>query len=343
MGIIIKKSGLFTTIQDLGRIGYQSYGFSVCGVMDKKSAIIANMLVDNDINEAVLEITINGPIIKFAESNIISITGSDFNAKINNVSAPLYQAILINKGDILSFGYGKNGSRAYVSFSGGLKIPKVMGSKSTDVRCKIGGFKGRVLKADDYISFENPTDYISNFLSKKIYIPKNNIQQEVTLRVILGPQDNYFTEDGINTFFSNSYTISNEFDRMGCKLDGPFIKHKNEADIISDGIALGSIQIPSHGKPIIMLSDRQTTGGYTKIGTIISIDIHKLVQRKVGDKVNFKSISIEEAQKLYNDEILYYEKLKEKLNKPSMEVLNPRKTSRKIENILTGGKHSEFK
>lgn len=336
MGIIIRKSGLFTTIQDYGRVGYQDSGFSVCGVMDKRSARIANMLVDNSRYEAVLEITLFGPTIEFTRSNIIAITGGNLRAKINNVPVSTYQAILVKEGDVLSFENAKTGSRAYVAFAGGLKVDKVMGSKSTDTRCKIGGFKGRALKNGDYIKFESPKEYLPNFLSRKInHIDKNN--NSATLRVVIGPQENYFTKKGIETFFSETYTITNEFDRMGCRLDGPIIEHKSTADIISDGIAFGAIQVPSHGKPIIMLSDRQTTGGYTKIGTVISVDIPKLVQRKVGDTLKFKWISLQEAQKLCRDEKMFFSKLREDIHRPCMEVLEARSTAKKIENTISKG------
>lgn len=336
MGIIIRKSGLFTTVQDYGRVGYQDSGFSVCGVMDKRSARIANMLVDNSRYEAVLEITLLGPTLEFTESNIISITGGNLMPKVNNKPVPMYEAILINAGDVLSFENAKSGSRAYLAFAGGLKIDKVMGSKSTDTRCKIGGFKGRTLKKGDYIEFESPKDYLPNFLSRKLKYIEKEIK-EVTLRVVIGPQENYFTKKGIDTFFSEPYTVTNEFDRMGCRLDGAIIEHKSSADIISDGIALGAIQVPSHGKPIIMLSDRQTTGGYTKIGNIISVDIPKLVQRKTGDIVRFEAISLQKAQKLCRDEKIFFEKLRKDIHKPCIEILNPRKTSKKIQNILSSG------
>ena len=336
MGIIIRKSGLFTTIQDYGRVGYQEFGFSVCGVMDKRSARIANMLVDNSRYEAVLEITINGPIIEFTESNIIAITGGDFKAKINDKKVNRNEAILVKEGDVLSFEYARTGSRGYIAFAGGLAVEKAIGSKSTDTRCKIGGFKGRALKAGDYIKFEKPKDYLPNFLSRKVKVI-DKVSNHANLRVVLGPQDNYFTEKGIKTFFTETYTVTNEFDRMGCRLDGAVIEHKSEADIISDGIAFGAVQVPSHGRPIIMLADRQTTGGYSKIGNIISVDIPKLVQRKPGDTISFKYVSLKEAQKLCRDEKMFFRKLRDDIHKPCIEILEPRNTSKKIEETLLKG------
>ncbi|MEG0855371.1 MAG: biotin-dependent carboxyltransferase family protein [Terrisporobacter sp.] len=333
MGVKFHHGGLFTTVQDFGRTGYQDVGFSVCGAMDKKSLAIANMLVDNKEDEAGLEITLVGPKMEFTKDNFIAITGGNLNPKINGKEAPMYKAIFVSKYDILTFENAKFGARAYIAFAGGLSIEAIMGSKSTNVKCFLGGYKGRVLKEGDLIQFVSPKDYLPNYLSRNIdYKEKQN--KEITLRVVLGPQDDAFTENGINTFFKGAYKITNEFDGMGCRLDGPKIEHKSSADIISDGIVLGSIQIPSHGKPIIMLTDRQTTGGYTKIGTVISIDIGKLAQSKVGDMIKFENISLEKAQNLYRQEIQNIGKIKKEINKPCIEVLNPRSTSKKIERLL---------
>ncbi|MGL6104870.1 biotin-dependent carboxyltransferase family protein [Romboutsia sp.] len=333
MGIIIHNGGMYTTLQDYGRIGYQDSGFSVCGAMDKKALTIANILVGNDEFEAGLEATLVGPTIEFTKNNIIAVTGGDLSPKINGKNIEMYKAILVKSKDILSFESAKAGARAYISFSGGLEIPLVMGSKSTNVKCSMGGYKGNTLKQGDFIKFNSPKEYLPNFLSRKISneeIYENNI----TLRVILGPQDDAFTKKGIETFFSKEYEITKEFDRMGCRLDGPVIEHKESADIISDGIVLGSIQVPSHGKPIIMLSDRQTTGGYTKIGTVVSVDIHKLAQGKVGDRIQFEQIDIDKAQKLYREELLIIENIKKIVNKSCVEVLNPRNTSNRIEKLI---------
>ena len=318
MGIKFHKGGLYTTVQDYGRVGYQDVGISVCGAMDKKSLAIGNMLVDNLEDEAGLEIAFIGPEIEFTKDNFIAITGGDLNSKINNKEIPMYKAILVKKGDILTFGNNKSGTRSYITFAGGLDIEKVMGSKSTNVKCSLGGYKGRNLKSGDFIKFTNPTDYLPNYLSRQVEIEEKN---ENILRVILGPQEDAFTIKGIDTFFKETYEITKDFDRMGCRLEGPCIEHKTSADIISDGIALGSIQVPSHGKPIIMLTDRQTTGGYTKIGTVITVDIGKLANLKPKDKIRFKEVSIEEAQKLLKEYKEELSKIKEKVNKPCIEVL----------------------
>ena len=333
MGIRVLKPGMLTTVQDLGRTGYQSQGFSVAGVMDVRSFKIANLLVDNPENEPVLEFTLIGPTLEFTSDTIIAITGGDFNPTINGEPAPMYTAIYMHKGDILRFGSAVTGSRGYISFSSYLKVPTVMGSRCTNMKSSIGGFKGRKLQADDYIMFRIKRRYLPFFLSRTLK-PDEMDQEQVTLRVVMGPQDHMFTKQGIQTFLNSVYTVTNEFDRMGCRLDGPFIASKNGSDIISDGICFGSVQVPSHGKPIILLADRQTTGGYAKIATVASVDIPKLVQRKTDNKVRFKAITVHEAQKLLLDEMAEFDEMRKTIHRPCREVLECRLTAKRIRSLL---------
>ena len=332
MGIRVLKPGMLTTVQDLGRTGYQSQGFSVAGVMDVRSFKIANLLVDNPENETVLEFTLIGPTLEFTSDTIIAITGGDFNPTINGQPAPMYTAIYMHKGDILKFGSAVTGSRGYISFSSYLKIPTVMGSRCTNMKSSLGGFKGRKLQADDYIMFRIKRRYLPYFLSRTLE-PDEMDQEQVTLRVIMGPQDSAFTKEGIQTFLNSAYTVTNEFDRMGCRLDGPFIASKNGSDIISDGICFGSVQVPTHGKPIILLADRQTTGGYAKIATVISVDIPKLVQRKTDHKVRFKAVTVYEAQRLLLEEMDEFDEMRKKIHQPCKEVLECRLTAKRVRSL----------
>ena len=275
MGIRILKAGLLTTVQDLGRTGYQSQGFGVSGVMDARSFKIANLLLDNAENEAAIEFTLIAPAIEFTSETIIAITGGDFQPKVNGKPIKMYTAVYMNKGDILDFGGCRTGCRGYIAFSSCLNIPVVMGSRSTNIKCAIGGVKGRKLEEDDLIIFRQKRRYLPYFLSRTLNINEFDTNQ-AELRVIMGPQDKHFTKEGIDTFLSGEYLVTSEFDRMGARLDGPFIASKEKTDIISDGTVFGSIQVPN-GKPIILLADRQTTGGYAKIATVTSIDMPKLV------------------------------------------------------------------
>ena len=333
MGIRVLKAGMLTTVQDLGRTGYQSQGFSVAGVMDVRSFKIANLLLDNPENEAVLEFTLIGPTLQFTSATIIAITGGDFTPTINGEPAPMYEAVYVNRGDILKFGSARTGSRGYIAFSSYLDIPVVMGSRCTNLKSKIGGFKGRKLKDEDYIGFRMKRRYLPYFLSRKLK-PDDFSAESETLRVVLGPQDEMFSKQGIDTFLSQEYTVTSDFDRMGCRLEGPFIAAKNTTDMISDGIAYGSVQVPSHGKPIILLSDRQTTGGYPKIATVASVDIPKLVQRKTDHRIRFTAISVQEAQKLYRDEEMAYEKMRTEIHVPCKEVLDCRLVAKRVSKLF---------
>lgn len=333
MGIRILKGGMLTTVQDLGRTGYQSQGFSVAGVMDVRSFKIANLLLDNPENEAVLEFTLIGPTLEFTSATIIAITGGDFQPTINGEPAPMYTAIYMNKGDILKFGSARTGSRGYVAFSSYLDIPVVMGSRCTNLKSQLGGFKGRKLQAGDYMNFRIKRRYLPFFLSRKLE-PENFDQDSTTLRVVMGPQDNKFSKQGIETFLSSEYTVTSEFDRMGCRLDGAYIAPKESSDIISDGIAFGSIQVPAHGKPIILLADRQTTGGYAKIATVASVDIPKLVQRKTDHKIRFEAITVQEAQKLYLKEQKELDKMRKIIHKPCKEVLECRLVAKRLTKLF---------
>ena len=294
MSITVLNPGLLTTVQDMGRVGYQQFGVSVSGVMDPRSAAIANILVGNQEGEAVLECTMMGPHLQFDRANTIAITGGDLMPALDGQPIPAYRAISVQAGQVLRFQAPKTGCRCFIAFTGGLDIPEVMGSRSTYLKAKIGGVEGRKLQKGDVIPFRAPG--VPKNLNIRFISPEFVPRQVYTLRVVLGPQDDAFTQEGMNTFLRETYTVTPEFDRMGCRLDGPAIQHVSGGDIISDGIAFGAIQIPSHGRPIIMLADRQTTGGYTKIATVISADFRLLGQLKAGDKVRFEKVSIAQAQ-----------------------------------------------
>ena len=333
MGIRVLKAGMLTTVQDLGRNGYQSQGFSVAGVMDVRSFKIANLLLDNPENEAVLEFTLIGPTLQFTSDTIIAITGGDFQPTVNGEPVPMYTALYMKRGDILKFGSARTGSRGYIAFSSYLDIPVVMGSRCTNLKSKIGGYKGRKLKDEDYIGFRIKRRYLPYFLSRKLDLDEFD-EAEVTLRVVMGPQDDMFTKQGIHTLLSETYSVTSDFDRMGCRLEGPFIASKNGSDIISDGIAFGSIQVPAHGKPIILLADRQTTGGYAKIATVATVDIPKMVQRKTDHKIRFQAITVEEAQRLYLEEEKQYVAMRSQIHTPCKEVLDCRLVSKRISKLF---------
>lgn len=314
MGIIVESPGILTTVQDEGRFGSQQYGVSPAGPMDVRSFYLANILAGNDRSEGVLEMTFQGPSLKFEQDNIVAVTGADMQPSVNGSPVPMYQAFCVHAGDTLSFGMTNgNGCRGYLAFAGGLDIPLVMGSKSTLMRNELGGVQGRKLEKDDRIGFTAPKTSLPNMELRKL-APEVFPKKEVTLRVVTGPQDYEFPEEEIKRFFWYGAKISNEFDRMGCRLEREEpLKHKGNGNIITDGIAFGSIQVPPNGQPIIMLADRQSTGGYTKIGSVISVDLPKLVQSMAGYRVRFIQVSIELAQELYVRQLREFESLEKRL------------------------------
>jgi biotin-dependent carboxylase-like uncharacterized protein len=306
MSISILSPGLFTTVQDAGRFGYQQYGFAPGGALDKRSMTVANLLVGNDPKEAVLEMTLLGAEMEFTQDNIIAITGALCDSTRNGEPVPMYAAVKMQAGDTLALGAVKEGCRIYVAFAGGLNVPAVMGSKSTQIKYGLGGLDGRALKAGDSIPFLSPRQDIANMEKRVLPAPiwQTGVQ---TLRVVLGPQaDTFFTKEALDTFLEEEYAVTNESDRMGYRLEGKALSFINGADIISDAIALGSVQVPASGKPIVLLCDRQTVGGYAKIATVISVDIPVIAQCKMGNKVRFMAISVAAAQRLYRKQEKQY-------------------------------------
>ena len=303
MALEVLEEGMLTTVQDLGRYGYQRYGVPVAGAMDSFALRAANALAGNSLGEAALEITIAGPTLRATESCLIAVTGADLSLRVNNWPLPPWMSIFVRRGWLIEFGERKIGCRAYLAVAGGIDVPPILGSKSTYLRGGFGGFEGRALRQGDIIS-TGPVSFHLPSLAGKAFppdcIPKYSDTPEV--HVVLGPQDDYFTEEGIATLLSSEYRVSPTSDRMGYRLQGPEIAHKGRADIISDGIALGSMQVPADRQPIVMVADRQTTGGYPKIATVISADIPLLAQCVPGaSTVTFKAITVQEAQARYRE------------------------------------------
>ncbi|WNF23783.1 biotin-dependent carboxyltransferase family protein [Mesobacillus jeotgali] len=291
----VLKPGLQTTVQDIGRTGYQQYGISPSGAMDPYSMQMANLLVGNSFGEAVLESAVIGPRLEALAEASIAICGGDLEPMVNGSKAPMWKSFVLKKGDILSFGTANSGARAYISFAGGIDVPLVLGSKSTFINGKLGGFKGRALEAGDLI-YGNPFVRKNRFLHKSL-IPE--YAKEIEIRVIIGPHQDKFAEAEKDRFLSSEYKVTSQSNRMGYRLEGPRLETIGGSDIISDAIPLGGIQVPANGQPIILMSDRQTTGGYARIATVVSVDIPLLAQAMPGTKITFKEITVGEAQEQY--------------------------------------------
>ncbi len=339
MGLVVKKPGVITTIQDNGRFGYQGSGFSTNGVMDHRAYTIANLLVENEPNAPALEFALAGPTVRFTTNTFIAITGGDFSPTLDGEPVPRYAAIMVHRGSILRFKASRTGCYGYLAVAGGsVRVPEVMGSRSTNLKCEFGGWRGRPLVVGDYLPFATKgVDFLPNLGSHRIDGDDAFYgfdQDEIVVRVVPGPQEGMFTDAGVETFYSQAFATTAKSDRMGYRLEGPEIETKHGSDIISDGIAFGAVQVPSHGRPIIMLADRQTTGGYAKIGTIATTDIPKLVQRPPGKKVRFERVSVQEAQALLREEAQQFDMLALKVRRPSADGISPRRTARRLTPIL---------
>jgi biotin-dependent carboxylase-like uncharacterized protein len=292
----ILHGGPFTTIQDLGRKGYQQFGMPSAGAMDITSFRLANRLVQNDEGESCLEITFIGLHLQVLQDIVIAITGGDLMPKMNGSPLPMWETVSLRTNSEVSFTGVRDGIRSYLAISGGIQVPDIMGSKSTYIRGGIGGFEGRPLKKGDRLRIDPQHPGLPFCRVKEGLIPQYGGVWKT--RVVMGPQDDYFSKKGIETFTSSEYTITPQSDRMGYRLQGPQIEHRKGADIISDATCLGSIQVPGYGLPIILFTDRQTTGGYPKIATAISVDVYDLGQAKPGDRIRFSPISVIEAHQI---------------------------------------------
>ncbi|MGA4463011.1 biotin-dependent carboxyltransferase family protein [Bacillus bombysepticus] len=311
MDVEVLHAGMFTTVQDLGRSYYQQFGVPVGGAMDKNALRLINMLVGNEENEAGLEMTILGPKLLIKKTTLLAIGGADMEPLLNGERIPLWRPILAEEGSMLCFGKVKSGCRAYVTFAGGIHIERTMGSKSTYIRAVIGGIEGRMLKKGDYFQIGAQPEMANRFIQdlqkderiKTKWAISNSVlpkyKKHPKLRVIADFEYNQFTEESRKAFFTKEYKVSNYADRMGYRVEGEVLNRIEEKEILSSPVTFGTIQVPNGGHPIILMADRQTTGGYPRMGNIISVDLPLLAQLKPGDYVSFEKITLEEAEQLY--------------------------------------------
>ncbi|MBI2218274.1 MAG: biotin-dependent carboxyltransferase [Candidatus Rokubacteria bacterium] len=287
-----------TTVQDLGRPGHLRYGIPPSGPMDRLAFVAANRLVGNADGAAGLECALVGPRLEAMRPCAIAVTGADMAPTVNGERRPRWTAIALRAGDQVRLGPAKAGMRAYVAFSGGIDVPPVLGSRATYMRGQLGGLEGRALRKGDTLRlFDAPIPPARRVVDP----PDADPGLEVTVRVVLGPEADRFTEAGVKAFLTGAYELLQQSDRMGARLRGPRIAHARGHDIISNGIALGTVQVPGDGQPIVLLVDRQSAGGYTKIATVCSFDIGRLAQQKPGRHVRFQAVDVAEAHRLLHE------------------------------------------
>jgi len=296
--IEIQAPGPRTTVQDLGRRGQLRYGIPPSGPMDELAFIVANRLVGNADAAAGLECVVAGAAFTVDAFCAIAVTGADMPVRVNGAEAPRWSTLFLNPGDAVRIGTARSGLYGYVAFSGGLDVPVKLGSRATYLRGALGGLDGRALRKGDRIALLPARRPQPRALGDEA-IPR--YPGEARVRAVLGPQADRFTAAGIATFLANAYTLQPQSDRMGARLQGERIEHVRGHDIVSDGIALGSVQVPGDGQPIVLLVDRQSTGGYTKLATVCSFDIGRIAQLRPGQTVRFEEVSVGRAHELLPD------------------------------------------
>ena len=298
MGLEVLRAGLQSTVQDQGRFGYAHLGVSASGAADNFSLTIGNILVGNPKHYAGIEMTIIGDKYHFKSDAYIALTGSEFEADLDNKSIPFWKRLPIKKGQILDIRSTKNGARCYLCVAGGINIEDVMGAKTTHLTSGIGGLHGRILKNLDELEFGPLDDLIK---------PIKKVNDSITtdtkiIKVTKGVQWPWFDKNQKNKLFQHQYQVTELSNRMGLRLIGNAIKTKKGNEITTAGISLGSIQIPGDGQPIISFVEHQTTGGYPIIANVVSADIRKVGQLKAGDCFQFELISFSSAEKLKVDQ-----------------------------------------
>ncbi|MGB0683233.1 MAG: biotin-dependent carboxyltransferase family protein [Magnetovibrionaceae bacterium] len=298
--LIFLDGGLQTTVQDRGRLGFQDIGLPVAGAMDREAMAVANALVGNDPGEAILEVRFQGPRFRVEGAPItLALVGPGATMTILTeegevLNGPAFESVRVLPGSEVSIPPLKTTATAVISIAGGLDLEPVMGSRSTFLRGGLGGYRGRALKAGDRLGLRG-----SGPVPLATIAEPQDWHSDEPIRVVLGPQDDAFTDAGIRAFLSTSYRISAQADRMGYRLEGEPLEHADGFDIVSDGIALGAIQVPGSGLPIILLADHQTAGGYPKIAHVASVDIPRLGRLMPGSELLFRAVSQQEAEELY--------------------------------------------
>jgi KipI family sensor histidine kinase inhibitor len=296
--ITILTPGLFTTVQDSGRWGHQDRGVPVSGAMDALAYRLANGLVGNAGNAAALEATLLGPELRFEQPAQIAITGADLNASLDGAAIPTHSARACAAGSVLRFGERRSGARAYIAFDGGIDVPPMLGSRATHVVSSLGGLDGRAIKAGDQLTLGSPVGTRRQSASVRLRAPDSGVR----LRAIRGPQDEYFDDAALDMLQRTRFTVSPQSDRMGYRLRAPdsarrilLSRNAVQGSMISDATFTGGVQVPPSGEPILLMADRQTTGGYPQIAVVITADLPMAGQLLPGDWIEFEFCTRDEA------------------------------------------------
>jgi biotin-dependent carboxylase-like uncharacterized protein len=304
MTLTVQTPGFVTTVQDAGRYGYQRFGVPVSGPMDAFALAAANRLAGNPADMAGLEFAYSGPTLTTGSECLLALTGVGFTLEVDGARHPAWIGVRARAGAVISVNSEQNAGWGYLAVSGGIQTPLVMGSRATYTRAGFGGLEGRMLQAGDVLPVQPCRDAAqqAGMVFPAQYRPAYSLHPQ--LRVILGPQEDAFTPQGLCAFTGSAYTLTRTADRMGYRLEGARIEHRAGADILSDGMVFGAVQVPSNGQPIVMMSDRQTAGGYTKIAVVIRADLPLLAQCSPGvSQVRFQPVGVDEARQAYREQM----------------------------------------
>ncbi|MBL9214952.1 MAG: biotin-dependent carboxyltransferase [Opitutaceae bacterium] len=309
--IAVLKPGLLTTVQDLGRPGYQQYGIVVGGALDAFAARVANSAVGNDEGDALLELAQTGPELRFERDALVAWSGGDFDARVGGQPLPRDRAVRVAAGEVVSFGPARSGLRAWLAVAGGIDVPKVLGSRSTYRRAGIGGHEGRPLRAGDALAVAAPREWSARVLAALAGGGRRAVAWTVrpetmgrvapagTVRAMRGPEFAWFTAEAQRTFFSADWEATREADRMGVQLAGPVLARVRTDEMISSSVNAGVVQVPPAGQPIVLLPSRQSVGGYPRLAAVATVDLGRVAQLRPGDRIRFEEITVAAAHALW--------------------------------------------
>lgn len=289
------ESGLSTTVQDAGRFGYQRFGVSASGAVDVESLSLANRLTGNPPEAAALEMTMSGGVYEvLAEYVTVALCGANMPLAIDGTQAAPNRTHALRRGVRIEIGMAASGLRAYLAIGGGIDVPPVLGSRATHLRSGLGGVEGRALRAGDLLP-GTPAE------APALLRLRNDRRPYFggAVRIVAGPQADAFEPYALRMLTTGRYRLSSQIDRMAARIDGPVLPFLDGFNIVSDGVVAGSIQVPGHGQPLVLLADRQTTGGYPKIATAITPDLARIGQRRPNERVHFRLVSADEAEEAY--------------------------------------------
>ena len=298
----VLDSGFLTTVQDVGRIGWARFGVLPSGPMDPLALSVANLLVGNEPAAAGLEATLTGLLLRATRSLLVSVCGAQFDLRVDDLPMPAWHALFVRAGQEIRFGERRDGARAYLAVSGGIAVDPFLGSRATYLPGCFGGLEGRALEAGDRLPI-GPTRGDLASRAGRVWPPAGRPPYETNpaLRVVLGPQEDHFAPEALAAFLESDYEVTAASDRMGYRLAGAEVAHLGPAEIVSDGVVTGSVQVPADRQPIVMMVDHQTTGGYPKIATVICADLPLLAQCLPGDRVRFRAVSVAEARQAWRE------------------------------------------